>query len=62
MAESLKKILTEQEKVEFTKIISDFNAAKTLDDTVDGLVRNDSVIQIMIDNRFLKNCLFFELQ
>lgn len=43
MAENLKKVLTEPEKVEFTKIITDFSAAKTVDDTIAGLVRSDSL-------------------
>lgn len=45
-AESLSKILTEKEKVKFNQILNEFKKAKTLNETVDGFVRN--ILSILV--------------
>lgn len=43
---SLSKILTEKENVEFNQILNEYKKAKTLNETVDGFVRN--ILSILV--------------
>lgn len=45
-AKSLSNVLNDKEKAEFNQILIEFNSAKTLNETVDGFVRNILSINI----------------
>lgn len=55
--ENIKKVLNDKENEQFTEIMKEFRSAKTPESKVDGLVRNDLTVYLLIE-RILIFCFF----